>query len=82
MVQESLACGEQHIVHSRCHNLGERTVSLHAQRLVRTVIAHDIHLCRGQFIAFHLIHPSRDGLYNLRLLEAVYMVPSPAVTSV
>ena len=82
VVQESLAGGEQHVVHSRFHHFGERSVAFHAELFVRAVVAHEIHLCVGQFISFHLIHPSRDGLYYLRFLKAVDMVPAASVASV
>ena len=82
MVQESLACGQQQIVDIRLDDVGKRPLAGHAQRLVGAVAAHDAHLCGRQFVAIHLVHPSLDGLYNLRILKPVDVIPAPCVASV
>ena len=82
MVQEALAGCQEDIVYTRVDHLLERAVALDAELDVGTVVAHHIHLSGGQFIAIHLIHPSLDGLYNLRILETVDMIPSTTVAAV
>ena len=82
MVEEALACGKHHVVNIRVYHLCERAVALHVQLQVGAVAAYHIHQGIGQFVAVHLVYPALHGLYYLRFLKAVYVVPASAVASV
>ena len=82
MVEESLARCEEDIVDVRVNHIVERAIALHAHLLVRAVRSDDVHKCLRQFVAVLLVHPTLHVLHNLRVLKAVYLVPSPAVVAV
>ena len=82
MIEITLACCQEDIVHVGIDNLLKRAVTLHRYLLVCAVVAHHIHLRGRQFVAFHLIHPTLHGLYNLRKFKAIYMVPSSGIVAV
>ena len=82
MVEESLAGGEQHIVHARLYLLGEGAVASDAEFLVGAIVSHDIYLCGRQFIAVLLVHPALHRLYDVGVEEAVDVVEASAVASV
>ena len=82
MVQESFAGSQKDVVHTWLDLLGERTVSLYAEFHVGSVVAHHIDQSLWQFIAFLLVNPTFDGLYNFRVVEREYMVPAFTVATV
>ena len=82
VVQESAAGGQQHVADARCCHVGERAVRAHAELVVRAVVAHQVYLCRRQFVSVHFVDPSLDGLHDFGVLEAVDVVPSASVASV
>ena len=82
MVEESLAGRQKYIIDTRFDLLCERTVAEYIQFQVGAVVAYHIDLCGSQLIAILFIDPSLDGLYNLRIVEAVDMVIASCVASI
>ena len=82
VVEETLAGCKEDVVHVRVYSLRERAVALDAQLQVGAVAAHHVYLRFGQFVAVHLVDPAFHGLYYLRFLEAVDVVPAACVAPV
>ena len=82
VVEIPLAGGEHDIVDPWLHHLHKRAVALHAEFFVGAVATHQIHLCGRQFIAFHFVHPSFDGLHDFRFLKTVNVVPASGIPTV
>ena len=60
----------------------ERTVALHAEFHVGTVVADHINHRLWQFVTILFIYPTLDRLYYLWIVERVDMIPALTVTAV
>ena len=82
VVEKALTRSHEQIVHARLHHLLKRTVAFHAHLSVGAVAAHDIDLCRRQFVAFHLVDPPFYRLHDFGIVKRVDVVEAPSVSAV
>ena len=64
------------------NHLFERTVTLDGKFQVGAVVAHHIYLCCRQLVAFHLVNPSFNRLYDFRTIKRIDMIPSFSVAAI